>query len=131
MIKEQEREIKQKLKVVNKFYNKLGKQTLKENKAIKTFEYQIDLRIYKEYLDKDDKKIKRHWQFETDLAGNKYVIFRKFTSYKMIPSDLSFLKYTVGYFYNIMMIITLSMHLEIHFLTVMNYISMIMNGMII
>ena len=86
LIKEQEREIKQKLKVVNKFYKNLGKQTIKVNKAIKTFEYQI----YKQFLDKDDKKIKRHWQFENDLAGNKYVIFRKFTSYKMKPSDLSF-----------------------------------------
>jgi len=101
LIKEQEREIKEKLKVVNKVYKKLGKQTLKVNKAIKTFEYQIDLRIYKQYLDKDDKKIKRHWQFETDLAGNQYVIFRKFTSYKMKPSNLSFLRYTIGYFYNI------------------------------
>jgi len=94
LIKEQEREI-------NKFYKKLGKQTLKVNKAIKTFEYQIDLRIYKQYLDKDDKKIKRHWQFETDSAGNQYVIFRKFTSYKMKPLDLSFLRYTIGRFYNI------------------------------
>jgi hypothetical protein len=43
------------LKVVNKVYKELGKQTIKVNKAIKTFEFQIDLRIYKQYLDKDDK----------------------------------------------------------------------------
>jgi hypothetical protein len=52
LIKEQERKIKQELKVVNKVYKELGKRTLKVNKAIKTFEYQIDLRIYKQYLDK-------------------------------------------------------------------------------
>ena len=101
MIKEQEREIKQKLKVVNKQYKELEKKTLKVNKAIKTFEYQIDLRIYKIYEDKEGKKVLRNWQFETDTADNKYVILRKLTNYKMKPSDLSFLKYTLGYFYNI------------------------------
>ena len=53
------------MKVVNKVYKELGKRTLKVNKAIKTFEYQIDLRIYKQYLDKDDKKIIKY------LYGNK------------------------------------------------------------
>ncbi len=101
MINEQEREIKQKLKVVNKQYKELEKKTLKVNKAIKTFEYQIDVRIYKIYEEKEGKKVLRHWQFETDTAGNKYVILRKLTNYKMKPSDLSFLKYTLGYFYNI------------------------------
>jgi len=101
LIKEQEREIKQKLKVVNKKYKELKKKTLKVNKAVKTFEYQIDVRIYKAYEEKDGKKVLRHWQFQTDTAGNKYVILRKLTNYKMKPSDLSFLKYTLGYFYNV------------------------------
>ena len=101
LIKEQEREIKQKLKVVNKQYKELEKKTLKVNKAIKTFEYQIDVRIYKIYEDKEGKKVLRNWQFETDTADNKYVILRKLTNYKMKPSDLSFLKYSLGNFYNI------------------------------
>ena len=56
LIKEQEREIKQKLKIVNKQYKELEKKTLKVNKAVKTFEYQIDVRIYKIYEEKEGKK---------------------------------------------------------------------------
>ena len=100
LIKEQEREIKQKLKKINKAYKKLGEKKLKINKTIKSFEYSINVRIFKLYDDNENKKVKHHWQFETDTAGTKYVIFRMFNSYKMKPSDLDFLKYTIGKFYN-------------------------------
>ena len=102
LIKEQERDIKQKLKKVNKAYKKLGEKKLKiKNKTIKSYEYLINVRIFKLYDDNENKKVKHHWQFQTDTAGTKYVIFRMYNSYKMLPSDLDFLKYTVGKFYNI------------------------------
>lgn len=100
LIKEQEREIKQKLKQVNKSSKKLGMKKLKINKTIKSFEYLINVRIFKLYDDIENKKVKHHWQFQTDSAESKYVIFRMFTSYKIKPSDLDFLKYTIGKFYN-------------------------------
>ena len=100
LIKEQQNEIKQKLKQVNKAFKKLDMKKLKINKAIKSYEYLIDVKIYKLYDDREDKKVLRHWEFLTDSAGTKYVIFRKFTSYKMKPSDLDFLNYTIGTFYN-------------------------------
>ena len=100
LIKEQQSEIKQKLKQVNKAFKKLDMKKLKINKAIKSYEYLIDVKIYKLYDHKEDKKVLRHWEFQADSAGTKYVIFRKFTSYKMKSSDLDFLNYTIGNFYN-------------------------------
>jgi len=100
LIKEQEREIKKKLKLVNKSSKKLGFKKLKINKAIKSYEYLINVRIFKLYDAREEKKVKHHWQFQSDSANTKYVIFRMFNSYKMSPSDLDFLKYTIGKFYN-------------------------------
>ena len=102
LIKEQQNEIKQKLKQVNKAFKKLDMKKLKINKAIKSYEYLIDVKIFKLYDDNENKKVKHHWKFERDSAGTKYVIFRMFNSYKMKPpSDLDFLNYTIGKFYNI------------------------------
>ena len=56
LIKEQQSEIKQKLKQVNKAFKKLDMKKLKINKAIKSYEYLIDVKIYKLYDDKEDKK---------------------------------------------------------------------------
>ena len=85
--KEQERDIKQKLKKVNKAYKQLGEKKLKiKNKTIKSYEYLINVRIFKLYDDNENKKVKHHWQFVRDSANTKYVIFRMFNSYKMLPS---------------------------------------------
>ena len=69
LIKEQKNEIKQKLKQVNKAFKKLDMKKLKINKAIKSYEYLIDVRIFKLFNNKEYKKVLRHWQFETDSAG--------------------------------------------------------------
>jgi len=100
LIKEQEKEIKEKLKLINKSSKKLGLKKIKINKAIKSYEYLINVRIFKLYDDREEKKVKHHWQFESDSANTKYVIFRMLNSYKMSPSDLDFLNYTKGRFYN-------------------------------
>jgi len=97
-LKKQEKEINELRKQINK-YNKKDERFKYLNKE-KTYEYEIDVRIYKIYHDNENKRVFRHWQFLTNLHNTKYVIFKMFKSFKMKPNNLEFLNYNIEQFYN-------------------------------
>ena len=78
LIKEQEKEIRQKLKKVNKAYRKLGKDTIKINR---TFEYQLDVRIFKEFKDEEKEIMQIKYLMHNNQLFQKYEwLFRQFSS---------------------------------------------------